>query len=116
MKKAKCPNCGALEGQFHELGCGKEICPFCDCQLLFCGCWEEKLTELGFQIPEEEDEDDFEVELPDEWNEKWLNILNEKGRVAFIEKTEIEGFVPKCVERRRYLCREFLNRIISETK
>lgn len=84
MNKTKCPGCGVEEGYLHEEGCGKEICPFCDCQLLFCGCWETKLTALGFEIREDQD-DEFEVRLPDEWEQKWQAILNEKGRIPFIE-------------------------------
>ena len=72
-----------LEGQLHEMGCGQEICPFCRTQLLFCGCWEEKLRACGYPIPEE-DEDEWEVELPEESKSKWLEMLEKKGRIPFI--------------------------------
>ena len=49
MRREKCPGCEVLEGQLHEMNCGKEICPFCHTQLLFCGCWEDKLRALDFQ-------------------------------------------------------------------
>lgn len=83
MKYEKCPGCGVGEGHLHEGGCDKEICPFCNCQLLFCGCWEEKLTALGFEIPEAKD-DELEIELPPEWEQKWQDMLNAKGLIPFI--------------------------------
>ena len=37
---------------------------------------------LGFEVPEENDE--FEIELPDAWEQKWQDILNAKGRIPYI--------------------------------
>lgn len=67
----------------HHDGCGKEICPFCNCQLLFCGCWELKLAELGYTMPEEL-EDEWEIRLPAKWEKKWQKILNKQGRIPYL--------------------------------
>jgi uncharacterized protein with PIN domain len=37
----KCPDCGALGGEYHRLEggiCDAEICPACNGQLLSCNC------------------------------------------------------------------------------
>ena len=83
MKKQKCCGCEKREGQLHEIGCGQETCPFCHTQLLFCGCWEAKLKECGYPIPEE-NEDEWEVMLPEESENKWIEILNEMGRIPYV--------------------------------
>jgi len=83
MKKNKCPGCSVKEGHLHKDGCGKEICPFCQCQLLFCGCWESKLTAVGLEVPAEL-EDDFEIRLPEKWDNKWTKMLSKKGRIPYI--------------------------------
>jgi hypothetical protein len=32
-----CPECRTLRGEFHD-GCGEEICPRCEAQVLSCDC------------------------------------------------------------------------------
>jgi len=48
-----CPACHALVGEFHELGCPVEICPWCGGQLIHCDCRYEK---LGLDVMESEAE------------------------------------------------------------
>jgi len=39
--RERCPDCGALEGEYHRLDggvCDAEICPKCNTQLLSCDC------------------------------------------------------------------------------
>lgn len=33
-----CPQCGALPGEYHSLGCMAELCPKCDKLLVACTC------------------------------------------------------------------------------
>ena len=56
--KRLCHDCGAEEGQIHELGCDMECCPYCGGQLISCGCPGQYMT---------------------------LEALNEKGRIPYIE-------------------------------
>ena len=81
-----CHDCGASEGRLHELGCDMERCPFCGYQLISCGCC---YVQLGFDydvyhrtcgLPVEI----YESGLPDELHEKWVGILNERGRIPYI--------------------------------
>jgi hypothetical protein len=65
LKRYKCHDCGAMEGEIHELGCDMERCPFCAGQLICCDCGAGQ--------------DKFE----DDW-EGWERMLNAKGRVPFI--------------------------------
>ena len=37
-----CAACGAAFGEYHKLGCKKEQCPFCQGQLVSCGCQYER--------------------------------------------------------------------------
>ncbi len=85
---ALCRDCGAQEGAIHMYGCCNEICPFCDRQLLACGCIyrELRLKDRGtytaathFLPPA------IYMDGPSEAQEQqWLAILEKKGRVPFI--------------------------------
>ncbi len=64
-----CPACHALVGEYHELGCPVEICPWCGGQLIHCDCRYEKLG-LDAMVSEEELLQ-FEV------------LLEERGRLPY---------------------------------
>jgi len=64
-----CPACHAVAGEYHELGCPVEICPWCGGQLIHCDCRYEK---LGLDaISSEEELQQFEV------------MLEEQGRLPY---------------------------------
>lgn len=64
-----CPACHAVTGEYHELGCPVEICPWCGGQLIYCDCRYEK---LGLDaISSEEELQQFEV------------LLEEQGRLPY---------------------------------
>jgi hypothetical protein len=86
---AACSSCDVNEGQRHELFCEYEHCPFCGGQLASCDCSyenlglrdESKFTVKTSFLPAEI----YENGLPEELENKWCKILDEKGRVPFIQ-------------------------------
>jgi hypothetical protein len=44
VKRERCGDCHALEGEYHELGCDLERCPFCGGQLISSDCCYEILN------------------------------------------------------------------------
>jgi hypothetical protein len=89
-----CPDCGVKEGQIHQFGCDLEICPFCGEALNFCSCGMEI-----FQKEVKTYDDlllfwDFELEGKTKTRlDIWLKILEDKGRVPYIEYPIV---CPKC--------------------
>lgn len=88
MKRHRCPDCGCLEGQFHKLGCDMERCPFCGQQFITCDCVYVKLglidraryhSRTDFLPPYT-----YEHGLTDTQEKRWLDMLNERGRVKYI--------------------------------
>lgn len=64
-----CPACHAGSGEYHELGCPVEICPWCGGQLIHCGC---RYEQLGLDaITSEAELVQFEV------------ILEQRGRIPY---------------------------------
>lgn len=64
-----CPACHAIAGEYHELGCPVEICPWCGGQLIHCDCRYDK---LGLDaISSEEELRQFEA------------LLEERGRLPY---------------------------------
>ena len=43
MDEDICPACHAVAGEYHELGCPVELCPWCGGQLIHCDCRYEQL-------------------------------------------------------------------------
>ena len=77
----RCDDCGAGEGDLHEIFCTRERCPFCGGQLISCGCISSVL-ELS---PEEQqaldDYIDDSVDPLKSVNERWVKALEKKGRI-----------------------------------
>ena len=48
-----CDDCGAREGELHELGCSVERCPICGRQLIICGhvSQDADYKKLPFRVP-----------------------------------------------------------------
>lgn len=64
-----CPACHAESGEYHELGCPVELCPWCGGQLIHCDC---RYEQLGLDaISTEEELSQFEA------------ILNDRGRIPY---------------------------------
>jgi len=101
---ATCHDCGVKEGEIHQRGCDMEKCPFCGGQLITCSC---RYTKLGFDYqapvwdyntnsftPDSHPtsglpQDIYENGLPDDLADKWEKILEEKGRVPYIQYPNI---------------------------
>lgn len=67
-----CPACHAVAGEYHELGCPVEICPWCGGQLIHCDCRFEK---LGLDaISSEEELLEFEA------------LLEHQGRIPYSQE------------------------------
>jgi len=84
MEFRRCPDCGTPSGKLHELFCTKERCPFCGGQLVSCGCIVTvlRLTEVERQAVEDYVDDSEEPLLS--INRRWREMLEAKGRVAFV--------------------------------
>lgn len=85
---ATCTDCGAEEGELHELGCDMERCPFCGGQLITCDC---PYKQLGlFNRKRYGRETDhlpraiYEDGLTDTQEAAWIKILKRKGRIPFV--------------------------------
>jgi len=87
-KIKRCPDCHAEEGELHIIGCDHERCPFCLGQLISCSCWYKK---LGYKYNIHDDfcglpEEIYNNGLSKEDENKFIKILEEKGRVPYKEE------------------------------
>jgi hypothetical protein len=87
-KEKTCHDCGAKEGQIHDLGCDMEYCPFCGGQLISCECVYNLLglrdtQKYGLETSYLSHEI-YNNGLTDPQEEKWLGLLEEKGRTPYI--------------------------------
>jgi len=85
--KETCHDCNCKEGELHMLGCDMERCPFCGHQLISCDC---RYTKNGFDVDESKEfsglpEQIYMQGLPDELEDKFLTMLEEKGRIPYIQ-------------------------------
>jgi len=72
MDEDTCPACHAASGEYHELGCPVELCPWCGGQLIYCDC---RYEQLGLDaISSEEELLQFEA------------ILEERGRIPYSQE------------------------------
>lgn len=86
-KESHCHDCGVLEGEIHTYGCDMEECPFCGGQLISCNC---QYIRLGYKYDPKKPfsglpEKVYMEGLPPKAQEKWRNILEEKGRIPYID-------------------------------
>jgi len=76
---ALCPVCGTGDGETHAFGCPVEICPWCGGQLTSCEC---RFTKTGKEKLSRESHLD-----------KFLELLEEKGRIPFDAKEHRPTFM-----------------------
>ena len=74
-----CHDCGAEEGEHHQLNCDMERCPFCGRQLIGCGCCYEL---LGIDVSE--GTWFYEHGLTSEQEQDFLELLEKKGRIPWV--------------------------------
>ena len=64
-----CPACHTTAGEYHELGCPVELCPWCGGQLIHCDC---RYEQLGLDaITTEAELRQFEI------------LLEDRGRIPY---------------------------------
>jgi len=83
---SKCHDCGCNEGEIHEYSCDMEVCPYCGGQLCSCNCIYEK---LGYAFDPNKEfsnlpQEVYENGVSDEEKEKFIKMLEEKGRIPFL--------------------------------
>lgn len=64
-----CPVCHAVSGEYHELGCVVEICPWCGGQLVHCSCRHDQLGVDSLET---------EAQLV-----QFESLLEERGRIPY---------------------------------
>ena len=78
-----CRSCGTMVGQFHELFCNRELCPFCGDFISTCECI---FAVLGLSDDERlvvEEYIDDSVEPLLGINARWQQAVEAKGRVPY---------------------------------
>ena len=95
MTKQICHDCGISEGEIHGYGCDMERCPFCGGQLISCNCrygilelFDDKKygKDTHFLPPKV-----YSGGLSTKQRNRWMKILDEKGRVPYILYPNICG-------------------------
>jgi len=81
MKEIRCHDCNCREGELHLMGCDMERCPFCGNQLVSCDCCYEQLDVVGESRIENE--------------EKWIRLLEAKGRIPYVQYPNLCSYCGK---------------------
>jgi hypothetical protein len=83
-----CPDCKTIPGHLHALYCTREICPFCNEQLVLCDCM---IGVLGLDSEEQKIVERFIDNQVDPLKSimlRWELALEEKGRIVWPEGYE----------------------------
>ena len=78
-----CPDCAVAAGEFHDLFCLIERCPFCGGQLNGCECI---VSVLALSDADRDVVDEWEDETVEPLRgifDRWVAALERKGRVPF---------------------------------
>lgn len=78
-----CDECGVPIGELHEIFCTRERCPFCGSQLVSCSCISSVLQLKDSEQKALDEYIDDTVEPLKSINKRWVEALNEKGRMPF---------------------------------
>jgi hypothetical protein len=78
-----CDDCGAADGELHDLFCTRERCPFCGNQLAGCGCIHHVLKLTPEESRAVDEYEDDSLEPLQSIMERWKAALNVSGRVPF---------------------------------
>ena len=79
-----CHDCRVQPGRLHQSGCDMEECPFCQGQLLTCGCCHDQ---LGFDPGQEPAHTNG---LSEDQLSRWHAILDAQGRIPFGGETRFD--------------------------
>jgi hypothetical protein len=78
-----CRDCGVSPGELHKRGCLIERCPFCNGQLVACGCIKRVIQLSPAEAAAVDEYRDDSQEPLKSVLKRWAEALSEKGRISW---------------------------------